>query len=495
MNKAEYKKFVRTNGRVDRKNKFTFELLKDKQFRSELRLMWSSELEDRRVSSMNTRFYFYNSRFLSLNWGDDNLLKNINKLFSLYEWGGVNSLGLWMNIPGYENFRMSPSKNVDKKGKPVKYTTIAYTREGHEECIMSASKMFIEAYKQQSYNKNLHIPNKVLNRCSELFAIEWEAYVKSQDYTLHIDDNFEGIYDAKDFGSCMTDKGFWTMYRDAAKCRAAYLTKGDDIVARAILWEEAMGEDGNSYRLLDRCYSLKGDLSLQQVLIDQCREAGVMDLYKPAGCSCQDNRRIKKLNGADFYYLLSIELDLEEGDIVSYMDTFAFYNIKEKRAYNYDDCAYTHQLDTTGGCLSGSIYSDYYDNYINEDVAAWSEDVSSYIDCNDKDFVYVGDNYCLKSNCICTVDTENYFKDADELYYAEDRGEYYENNTDLVYSDESECYYHIDSCVYSRKRDVYIYEEEAIFIKDEDDYDFASNADEYDYYGCAYHTKEKVVND
>lgn len=493
MRKLELNKFekiVHPNGRVDRNNKFTFELLKNKQFRSGLRLLWSSELEDHRASSMGTRLYMYNNRFLSLNWVDDMLLKNINKIFNIYQWEGTT---LIMGIPGLSNFRVSTSKEVDKKGRPVKYTTIAYTREGHEECIMSASKLFIKSYKERADYMGIHIPDKVLNRCAELFAIEWEAYVKSEDYQLHINDNFKGIYEVPDFGSCMTGEGFWTMYRDAAKCRAAYLTSGDNIVARAILWEEATDEDGNSYRLLDRCYSLKGDLTLQQVLIDQCREAGVIDLYKPAGCSCHDNRRIKKLNGSDFYDYLSIKLELEEEDVVSYMDTFAFYNIEQKRAYNSDGGNYTHQLDTTNGSMSDSIYSDYYDSYIHEYVAVWSADVDSYVSCNDSDFVRVGDDYCLKSNCICTADTGNYFKDAYELYYAEDKDEYYENDDDLVYSDESGCYYHIDNCVYSRKRDIFIYCEEAIFIKGEDDYDFASNAEEYEFYNGAYHTK--VVND
>lgn len=495
MKKEKFKKFVRTDGRVDRKNKFTFELLKDKQFRSELRLMWSSELDDHRVSTMGTHYYFYRTRFSSLDWEDDKLLKNINSLFDIYRWND-DGLGIWMNIPNLSYFRMSTSKEVDKKGCPVKYRTIAYTKNGHNECRMSASKLFIKAYKHTSEVVNLHIPEKVLNRCAELFAIEWEAYVKAKDYKLHIDDNFKGIYEALDFGSCMTGHGFWTMYRDAAKCRAAYLTSGDKIVARAILWEDVIDDDGNSYRLLDRCYSLKGDLSLQQVLIDQCIEAGAIDLYKPAGCSCHDNRRIKKTNGADFYQYLSVELNLENDSVVSYMDTFVYYDINGKWAYNYECEDFTHLLDTTSGNMYGKLYSDYYESYIERDVAVWSNDVDSFINCNDSDFVFIDDDFYLKANCICTADTGNYFKDDCDLFYAVDLEEYYENNTDLVYSDESECYYHIDNCFYSSKRDVYIYSYEAIYIEDEDDYDFARNSEEYLCYKGRYYSKNvEFVND
>lgn len=489
MKRNDFERFVRTNGETDRINKFSFELLRDKEFRKSIRKMWAGKF------GKPLDFLYYD--FIGMNWKDEILLSNLNEFLNIYM-GQPGTFDFKLNIPGYSYFRISTTNEVDKNEKPKKYTMIAYTKDGHKVCRKSASKLYIEAYRNQSRLLKRTIPDKVLNRAAELFSIQWEAFVKTYDYYLNIDTNFVGIYEARGFGSCMTGEGNYTMFEGhhtMEEARACYLTnRAGDIVARAILWTNAKDEKGKSYRLLDRCYSLNSNVSLQQVLIGRCKEAGVIDLYKPAGCSCHDQKNIKTLDGSDFTGRLYTYIDIDNGDRVSYMDTFVWYNQDEKKAYNYECDNYTHELDTTAGVLFCGVYSEYYNREIDEEVAVWSCDVDSYIDCNDEEFVYIEGEYYLTSNCFYAIDTGNYFKDTDEIFYAEDTNKWYENNDNLVYSDESCCYYTIENCFFSKKRNIWIFDEEAIYIE-EDDYDFINNKDEYYFYNGTYHIKEEVLNE
>lgn len=473
MKKEDYSLFSRPNGKIDRKNKFSFELLIDKEFRKRMRCMWRDTFG---------RASLLYKTFQRMSWTDDHLLENINKCLYIYK-NDPGEAGFCIYINGLSNFRMSSTDEVDGKGKPKKYTMIAYTKEGHRECRKSASKLFIEAYKEQTQHIGISIPDKVLNRCAELFAIQWEAYAKSASYELHIDTNFEGIYEAEGFGSCMTGKGLWCMYRDYTKgeCRAAYLTNIDgDIVARAILWTNAKDDNGNTYRLLDRCYSIDGDVSLQQVLIDACIAEGQIDLYKPAGCSCHDQSNIKTLDGGSFKNTLRVALTVESGDPVSYMDTFKWYDLDGYIAYNEETDSFTHKLDITDGELQpDGIWSDYYQEYIEEDVAIWSDDVESYIDCNDRDFFCEDGEYYMKEGAICTADTGNYFHSTEDLYYCDSEDAWYEYDNNLVWLEYREEVWRTDKCQYSYIRDCYIAEEDAIYVDNLNDWDFLENADEY----------------
>lgn len=89
-----------------------------------------------------------------------------------------------------------------------------------------------------------YMPEQLKRWIGEEFARDWQVYAEQRvnnDYTLHVDDDFEAIYDGDrclgDFGSCMTGKGHHTYYRDAIKAKAAYITDDDDmIVARCIVY-------------------------------------------------------------------------------------------------------------------------------------------------------------------------------------------------------------------------------------------------------------------
>lgn len=475
--KNNFERFIRTNGKADRMNKFSFELLRDKEFRKSLRSGFQNTFGNHYAD-----FYYYD--FIETTWRDEFLLRNLNKFLGIYT-GCPGSLDFEINTPGLSNFRLSTTREVDGNGKPKKYTMIAYTKDGHEECRKSASKLYIEAYKNQSRFMNRTIPDKVLNRAAELFAIQWEAYAKSCDYVLNIDTDFESIYEVKGFGSCMTGEGNYTMYEGLhtmGEARACYLTNIEgEIVARAILWTNAKDENGKSYRLLDRCYSLNADVSLQQVLIDTCIAEGAIDLYKPAGCSCHDNRNIKTVAGTDFNGCLHTYLNISENDRVSYMDTFVWYNQDEKAAYNYDCDTYTHKLDVTAGRLeTPGIYSEYYDGYIDEEDAVWCSDVDSYVRCDDDDFYYYnGATYSRATSYYCE-DTGNYYPTTEGLYYCDENDSWYEYDNDLEWLDYKEAMWLTEDCVLSKIRGCYIAMEDAIYITDLDDYDLIDNSDEYE---------------
>lgn len=474
-NLNNFEKFVRTNGKADRMNKFSFELLRDKEFRKSVRRLFWNKFG----KPLATDYY----KFLNTRWVDECLLENINEYLLIYT--GTPGYSLKLTIPGVYNLRLSTTNEVDGNGKPKKYTMIAYTKDGHKECRKSASKLYIEAYKFQSKAWNRTIPDKVLNRAAELFAIQWEAYAKTYDYSLNIDTDFESIYEVEKFGSCMTGEGNYTMYEGShtgGEARACYLTNFEgEIVARAILWTNAKDENGKTYRLLDRCYSLNSDVSMQQVLIDTCIAEGKIDLYKPAGCSCHDNRNIKNVDGSDFYGYLHTYLNIDEGDRVSYMDTFVWYDQNEKVAYNYECDTYTHKLDTTSGRLEeAGVYSEYYDEYIDEEEATWCNDVESYVRCDDDDFYYYGGATYQKSSSYYCEDTGNYYPATDDLYYCDENDSWYEYNDTLVYLEYKEEVWLEEDCVWSDIRDCYIAVEDAIYITDLHDYDLLENEEEYE---------------
>ncbi|MBR1773937.1 MAG: hypothetical protein IJ759_07905 [Bacteroidales bacterium] len=464
--KELYAKFMRNCGKEDRLNKFSFELLTDKAFRSQMR---NSEI--------------WRKKFAELQWTDDCLLDNIDELGEsrtiCFERFGNRAFILF--IPEFSKFRVSV--NYEKRSK-----YIAYSREGHPNVREKASVLYLKSLK----NTGLSIPERVSNRLAELFSAKWKAYVESNDYKLHIDHEFERIYSGEqcegNFHSCMEDRGLWRMYADHTRkeCHAAYLTNNDDkVVARAILWDNAQDCDGNTYRYLDRQYSTDCKPELQQILVDMCIAQGKIDLYKPVGCSCSNADNIVNLKGERFKEELSVYLDVDYGDPVCYLDTFKYYNMDDHAAYDYKD-DYTHILENTDGELEdnheGEVYSSVHDCWIDEYEAVYCEDADDYYYEDDEEICYPVDRSgaYLVENCVRTSDTEEWYYFTDNLYYTEDTYEYYAHCDELYYCESDGCWYENTRYLrYSKMHECYIYEDDAIWIEDLEDYDFERNKDEY----------------
>ena len=276
------------------------------------------------------------------------------------------------------------------------------------------------------------LPESVKLYLCEEMTREWEAYAASRipdDLTLHIDDDFQSIYDCDGersceggFGSCMQDAGpHWEFYVDAVKAKAAYLTRGEDdpvtgkmarIVARCVIFTDVKRHDtGEIIRVAERQYSYDCDETLQRVLIQKLKDGGHIDAYKKTGAGCSDSRAIVDINGNSMSdVLLSIECNLEDGDYLSYQDSFKWYDEKNNIAYNRDTgevSPWDEWINSNNG------------EWINEDDAVWVESRQDYFYDNQTHYGYRG----YRRNGVWRWIDEDFFEDdciyiEDEYYYA-----------------------------------------------------------------------------
>lgn len=345
------------------------------------------------------------------------------------------------------------------------------------------------------------MPEQMKRWIGEEFAREWQSYAEQRiskgKYTLHVDDNFSDIYDSYrctgNFGSCMTDKDYWTFYRDAIDCKAAYLTdEDDDIVARCIVYQEVYDEDGNSYRLAERQYSTDQDDVLKQILVDMLIKAGEIDGYKRVGADCHDNQNFVTNDGESMRdKILHITCHLEYGDTLSYQDSFVYYDYDKNIAYNSDEECYDYELNTTDGSLvDDREWSEYNEEYIDRDSAVFDEYYEDWVYASQiasaifrEERMNICDKRASESDSFCWSSREDAYIYYDECVYIEDEDDYYLTD-DCVQDDKGE-WRPYDDCVYSAHLDEYIYEEDAVFCDCINDYinridaEFSKKEDSY----------------
>lgn len=323
-----------------------------------------------------------------------------------------------------------------------------------------------------------YMPEQLKRWIGEEFARDWQVYAEqrvSNDYTLHVDDDFEAIYDSGrclgDFGSCMTDKGHHTFYRDAIKAKAAYITDKDDmIVARCIVYTDVWDENNNHYRLAERQYSSGQDDVLKQILVDKLIKAGEIDGYKRVGASCRDNKNFVRNNGESMRELkLHIECCLEHGDVLSFQDSFVYYDYNDDRSYNDSSVSYDYELDSTNENfeLDGN-YSDWNECIIPEGDSVYDDYYDDWMYSNQsEDAIYNGRHINVNGSRI-EGDCRWRWSDYEGAYLFEDECCYVEREDDyrLLGDCEEDIdgeYQLRDDCEWSDYHDEYIYKDNAVW--------------------------------
>lgn len=239
---------------------------------------------------------------------------------------------------------------------------------------MKAGKMYRHLIQLTDFGKML--PEQVVVWLCEELTREWCGWNIGTPYQLHVDDDFEAIYNREnykgDFGSCMANRRHWTFYRDSVKAKAAYLTDEDGrMVARAVIFTDVTDEEtGKILRLCERQYSSNGDETLKQALVNQLIDGGYIDGYKRIGADCHSSRAWVSNDGDDWSDKdFRIDCSLDYDDTVSYQDSFKWYDKGEELAYNYEDCSYDYKLDTTEDTIEGdNNYDEYHEVYTSNDV-------------------------------------------------------------------------------------------------------------------------------
>ena len=295
----------------------------------------------------------------------------------------------------------------------------------------------------------------ILNYMCEEFQRKWESHASSMSanakkYHLKVNDDFERIYSSRDyatgdFHSCMVNQDQHYFYENAVEAKAASLNNEDgEIVARCIVFTDVKDiETGEHLRLAERQYSADSNELLMRILINKLINAGEIDGYKKVGAGCGDATAFVSNDGDDWSGRhFSIKCRLDWDDTLSYQDSFKYYNMNERIAYNHCDDAGPRyeELDTTDEEFGRSAYDDWHDYSCRETTLVYYEGseyecdtdnlddfrwVDSCSEYHHKDeVVEIADTYYLKEECYVCNECDEWVH-QDDACYSDITGEYY----------------------------------------------------------------------
>lgn len=406
--------------------------------------------------------------YLSINNMADfkrNLFYDIAKS-SLHEWYGKRGSYEWeFVIDGQKyifyvnNMEMDGNHGICDDGdtRAIRYRNV----EADRIYKMKAGKFFTKILDGCEFGRVL--PQQARSWLGEEFSTAWQSFAESRisnNYGFHYGDEYEDfseIYSSQnrrgDFHSCMTDEDNSSMYKDAVKAHAAWLTDADGkMFARCVVWDEVHDETtGKTLRLAERQYSDGVNDVYKKMLVNELVKRDLIDGYKQIGASCHDNRAYVLNDGTSISdHELWIDCYLEEGDTVSYMDSFVYYDEDNHRACNYYDSGFEECLNTTEGVYnghSGEVYSEYYDEWLDEDDAYYVESEGDYFKYDDIVCCEECDRYVLREKAIYNEDVDMWFCDEDcERSWMEDNDYVWDDNNErYIPADESVSYYEWDS--------------------------------------------------
>lgn len=362
---------------------------------------------------------------------------------------------------------------ADGDSKTVRYENV----EREKVFKMKAGKFITKCIEECRITRD-YMPEQLKRWIGEEFAREWQVFAEQRctdRYTLHVDDNFKDIYDSGrcygDFGSCMTDKGQHTFYRDAIEAKAAYITDEHGwIVARCIVYTDVIDENGNHYRLAERQYATAQDNVLKQILVDKLIKAGEIDGYKRVGVDCHDNKNFVRNDGSSMRDLvLHIACCLEAGNTLSYQDSFIYYNRYEQISYYDSSKSYSDELDTIDSQFGGGAnWSVYYDEYIPESESVYDDYYRDWMwDNQESDAIYRGERIVINDDR-ASKSSDWYWSDHEDAYLYNDDCCFVDSVGDFRLVDD--CVTDIDGnwqlkedCEYSDYHEEYISEEQAVW--------------------------------
>ena len=444
--KALFEKRVTNNGKVVRSNGILLSFLKHE---------------------------FANKRFMRLDFKSvDDIVDYVND--ALY---GIDKLANGFRFY-HTDYRADECKGICEDGDVC---SVRYVRKDNERVFKMKAGKF---YRKLLEDSNLinHLNESTIIYVCERFAEDWRTFVteRTTEYTLYVNDDFESIYDPnclrEGFNSCMIGDNQWSFYRDAVKAKAAYLMdKSGWIVARCVIFQEVHDtETGEILRLAERQYAMNEDNVLKHMLVSKLIEGGYIDGYKRVGVDCHNKRAFVLNDGTSLQDReLWIECNLEDGDTISYQDSFKHFEYSEQQADNYGYGSF--DLATTDSRF----------NYGGEVEDEWDEFHEYY--CAETETVYVwrGSGYAEMS---CNVN------DHEGLVYCDRYDEYYD---EAHYSEAENDYVPFNMSQYCEFKDDYMFSDRARYCPEAEDYFHEDYYDEWleewekenwewDEYNCEY---------
>ena len=491
------------NGVKSRKNKILLGWLKDRKF-----LHWWLQFREQfkcKEAVDSTSYLFsknMNDAEKAVKFVLNDAVRIQDKGYSLHKmaFSGIN----WFFYSRDFKFDYAEGLCEDGDTRAVRYINTARDERVFK---MKAGK-FITTSMEELYPTKL-LPEQVKRWVGEEFARAWQAYAEDKigqvaDLTLHVGSDisdFRDIYDssqyAGNFHSCMADNDQYEFYANAVDASAAYLRNADGyIVARCIIFNSVTDEYGDTWRLAERQYSTDCNDVLKQILVNRLISEKLIDGYKKVGVDCHDNRNYVANDGTSLKdKKFSIRCNLEDGDTLSYQDSFVYYNIYENVAYNYNNGDYTDELNATEIVFEenhcGQTYSELEDEWLDDDVAVydeinesyihqdhavdclyhgrrysvyksrmddfvWSEYEAEYIHIDDVVELYDGD-YCLSENAVCDINGD--YRLVDDCEHSDYLGEWIDKD-EAVFSDNLDDYLYRPEAFYSSICDDWFDEED-----------------------------------
>lgn len=334
---------------------------------------------------------------------------------------------------------------------------------------MKAGKLYRHLILETVFGKDL--PGQVINYLCEEFAAKWQTFTMGRlpKNKLYVNQDFERIYSSEccdgDFCSCMTDKGYQGFYEKSVDASAAYLeNENGKVIARCIIYNRVKDQDGKVWRLAERQYSTGNNEILKRALVDALVRGNYIDGYKKVGAGCNEPRNFVDNSGNSLSNRkFTIDCDLDWEDDLSYQDSFKWYDMDARKAYNYG-CG-DIDLSVTDGSLEDTdrAYDDYHGYDCDETVPVYAHGREYNCDSDNLgDFVWVDsldeyhhvDDVIYCDNCDrCVLKEEGYYSEITEedyccesckekaeqkykeehWYWSDYDGEYYEDVNDITY--------------------------------------------------------------
>lgn len=321
-----------------------------------------------------------------------------------------------------------------------------YNNERQQVFKMKIGKMYKHFCEMSDFGR--HLPESIILYLCEEITQRWMTHTRSRvtDFELHVDDDFEKIYSSDfcvgDFCSCMTDDDNYHFYEESVNAKAAYLTNREGgIVARCVIFLDAVDSNGKRWRLAERQYSSDGDEVYKRLLVHALIKGGHIDGYKKVGAGCHDPRLWMDINDARIENArFSIPCKLEPGDYISYQDSFKWFDHDAQIAFNYEADNAREDLSTTDLHYEGSNYDEWHEDYTSDELTTVFSG---------------GDRYMCSENRLEDfrfVDSLGQWHHEDDVICCDYCGEY-RLNENAVYSDITGDWYCCDECREAAEKD------------------------------------------
>lgn len=151
-----------------------------------------------------------------------------------------------------------------------------------------------------------------------------------------------------------------------------FLTEDDKVRTRALLWQDAKDNKGNSYKVMDRVYSIyEHDVYLFK---SWAKENGyISKLEQSARCE-----NMFDINGSPDSINCYVELPNHELEYYPYLDTFKYYDPRSGKFSNSPESIHIYKLvQSSGGLEPREIVEEPDEEYYDEEYNGgdWSLDI------------------------------------------------------------------------------------------------------------------------